>query len=52
MDGVRTVRFLPSEMREYILSYLVEPKKFYIEDMGSIFGTYIKVRNENSLIKG
>ena len=35
-----------------ILSYLSEPKKFWVEDVGSIFGTYIRVKGSASLMKG
>jgi hypothetical protein len=38
--------FLPLELRRLIIDYLKEPKAFYVQDLGSVHGTYIKVANE------
>ena len=35
------VRYLPIGVQRIILSYLREPRNFYIQDLGSIHGTYI-----------
>ena len=35
--------FLPDEIRQIIWEYHKEPAKFWIVDMGSICGTFIKL---------
>eukprot|EP00347_Sterkiella_histriomuscorum_P015015 403358636 len=35
--------FLPIELRRIVLSYLKEPRQFYLQDLGSVHSTYYKV---------
>ena len=48
------MKYLPTEIRMLILSYLRKPRNFYIQDMGSIHGTYIKMKQNQfrKLCKG
>ena len=41
-------------IRMLILSFLRKPRKFYIQDMGSIHGTYLKLkhREQKKLLTG
>jgi hypothetical protein len=38
--------YFPKELRMLIISFLRKPRKFYIQDMGSIHGTYVKLRHQ------
>ena len=38
--------YFPKEIRMLIISFLRKPRKFYIQDMGSIHGTYLKLRHQ------
>lgn len=48
------VVYLPTELRMLIISYLRKPRNFYIQDVGSIHGTYIKMKQNQfrKLLKG
>jgi FHA domain len=35
--------FLPLHIRKVIFSFLVQPRQFYIQDLGSTHGTYIQI---------
>ena len=37
--------YLPKELRMIVISYLRKPRNFYIQDMGSIHGTFIKMKH-------
>jgi hypothetical protein len=37
--------YFPKEIRMLILSFLRKPRKFYIQDMGSVHGTYLKLKH-------
>lgn len=39
---------MPVDIKRIVISYLVEPKSFYIQDLGSVHGTYLKIGNDNS----
>lgn len=41
--------YLPVHIRKLILSYLITPRHFYIQDMGSTHGTYVRMTDEPSL---
>ena len=36
--------FLPREIQSMILSFLRESRKFYVQDLGSVHGTFIKAQ--------
>ena len=38
--------YFPKEIRMLILSFLRKPRKFYIQDMGSVHGTYLKLKHQ------
>jgi len=38
---------LPEGLYRHIFSFIKEPKKFWIVDLGSSFGTYVKLKAEN-----
>jgi len=40
--------FLPNELRRIIMSYLKEPRQFYVQDLGSVHGTYLKIDKDIS----
>ena len=46
--------YLPRELRRLIFSYYREPHKFYITDVGSVYGTYIRITKESpaEVVKG
>ena len=48
------IPYLPTELRMLIISYLRKPRNFYIQDMGSIHGTFVKLKHNQyrKLIKG
>lgn len=37
--------YLPPELRMMVISWLRKPRNFYIQDMGSIHGTFIKLKD-------
>lgn len=45
---------MPKELRMIVISYLRKPRNFYIQDMGSIHGTFIKMKHNQfrKIIKG
>jgi hypothetical protein len=48
--GNSNVPFLPIPLRMIILRYLQEEKCFYLVDVGSIYGTYVKIKQYISTI--
>jgi Tfp pilus assembly protein PilZ len=44
----RKVYYLPNDIRRIIISYLKEEQSFYVQDMGSVHGTYMKVQKDHS----
>ena len=44
--------YLPKEIRMLIISYLRKPRRFYIQDMGSIHGTFVKMNRQPRRIYG
>ena len=48
------VPYFPKELRILIISFLRKPRKFYIQDMGSVHGTYVKLkcRQQKKLLTG
>jgi hypothetical protein len=41
--------YLPKPVIAHILSFIKEPRAFYVTDLGSVCGTYIKVSNSDPI---
>jgi hypothetical protein len=46
--------YLPPELRMVVISYLRRPRSFYMQDMGSIHGTFVKMKHNEpkKLVRG